>query len=288
MPKSMTAFARGEYKDARISLQCELRSVNSRYLDLNLHIPEALRDQEGALREVFRQRVPRGKVSCTISMEVSRDPNRGIGIDQSLATAYLKTAGELAKQMDQVAPLNPFDVLRAPGVLQADLGLPEDLDLNSMQLVNQVLAEFIQAREREGEALKIAILERIDTIEKQIDIIAESLPDIRARMEDKLRNKINELNIEANSERLEQELVFQAQRMDVDEEIDRIRTHLVEFRRQLDSEEPIGRRLDFLAQELNREANTLASKSQAALSTQVAVEIKVCIEQIREQIQNIE
>ncbi len=288
MPKSMTAFARGEQKDGELTLRCEMRSVNHRFLDLSLQLPDSLRDLEFDLRDLIRGRIQRGKIYCSLVLEVQRDTAQGVELDEQLALGYVRSAEKLAAHLPQPAPISPLDLLRMPGVLRTEQVAPESLAQSARKLVALVLDDFVETRAREGEALRQAMLERLDTIDARVNDVAGALPGIRAHLEQRLRKRLEELQVDINNERLEQELVIQAQRMDVDEEIDRLRTHLVEMRRQLDQDEPVGRRLDFLSQELNREANTLASKSQAVVSTQVAVDIKVCIEQIREQIQNIE
>ncbi len=288
MPRSMTAFAQAERKDGTGSLRCEMRSVNHRHLDLNLQLPETLRAVELPLRDLVRQQVQRGKVSVSLSFDAAQGGVGTLVVNDELAQLYKAAAERLAGQMAQPAPLNPLEILRCPGVIKTGQDTAGALEAAALMLVEDTLKAFVASRLREGEALKLVILERLDAIAMQVNQIAAVVPDIRASLEQRLRKRLADLEVEVNADRLEQELVYQAQRMDVDEEIDRLRTHLKEFRLQLDMDEPVGRRLDFLAQELNREANTLASKSQGVASTQGAIEIKVCIEQIREQIQNIE
>lgn len=288
MPNSMTAFAQGELKDSTGTLRCELRAVNHRYLDIGMQLPEALKPAEHALRELLRSRLQRGKVTLVMGFEIQQGLQSQVAFDQAMAKAYIDAASQIAGQIEAPAPIDPMDILRSPGVLVASQETPEDIETSALELAGSVLNSFIENRAREGQALADLILERVQTIAEQVDQIEKVIPEIRAALDQKLRRKLDELKSEANPDRLEQELVYQAQRMDVDEEIDRLRTHLEEMKMQLGKDEPIGRRLDFLAQELNREANTLASKSQGVASSQGAIEIKVCIEQIREQIQNIE
>jgi uncharacterized protein (TIGR00255 family) len=288
LPRSMTAFAQGEFKDASGTLRCELRAVNHRYLDISLQLPESLKPMEHALREILRAGMQRGKVTFSMGFEAEKSASGLLTVDQDLAQAYIHSAQQIADQIKAPAPINPMDILRFPGVLQSSQELPEDIDAKALQLIESVLQTFLENREREGAALAEVMLERVKAIAVQVDLVEAAVPEIRAALEQKMRKKLGDLDIEANAERLEQELVIQAQRLDVDEEIDRLRTHLSEIELQLSVDEPVGRRLDFLAQELNREANTLASKSQGIATSQGAIEIKVCIEQIREQIQNIE
>jgi uncharacterized protein (TIGR00255 family) len=288
LPNSMTAFAQGELKDSFGTLRCELRAVNHRYLDIGMQLPEMLKPAEHALRELLRSRMQRGKVTLVMGFELQRSLQTQVVIDEPMAKAYIEAANQVAAQMENPAPLDPMDILRSPGVILASEQAPEGIADKTVELVSTVLDSFIENRLREGQALADLIVERVETISAQVDQIEKVVPEIRAALNQKLRKKLDELKSEANADRLEQEMVYQAQRMDVDEEIDRLRTHLQEMKMQLGKSEPIGRRLDFLAQELNREANTLASKSQGVASSQGAIEIKVCIEQIREQIQNIE
>lgn len=288
LPNSMTAFAQGELKDAFGTLRCELRAVNHRYLDVGLQLPELLKPAEHALRDLLRSRMQRGKVTLVMGLEVQRNLQSQIKIDDAMVKAYVDATNQIAGQIDNPGRVDPMDILRSPGVMLTSEEAPEGIEDKAVELVNSVLDSFIENREREGQALADLILERVQTIAEQVDQIEKVVPEIRNALEQKLRKKLDDLKVEANADRLEQELVYQAQRMDVDEEIDRLRTHLQEMKMQLGKNEAIGRRLDFLAQELNREANTLASKSQGVASSQGAIEIKVCIEQIREQIQNIE
>lgn len=288
MPNSMTAFAQGELKDSAGTLRCELRAVNHRYLDIGMQLPESLKPAEHALRELLRSRLQRGKVTLVMGFELQQSLQSQVAIDDAMAKAYIDAANRIAAHIETPASIDPMDILRSPGVLTASQQTPEDIEAKAVELAGTVLESFIDNRLREGQALADLILERVQTIAEQVDQIEKVIPEIRAALDQKLRKKLDELKAETNADRLEQELVYQAQRMDVDEEIDRLRTHLQEMKMQLGKSEPIGRRLDFLAQELNREANTLASKSQGVASSQGAIEIKVCIEQIREQIQNIE
>lgn len=288
MPNSMTAFAQGELKDSFGTLRCELRAVNHRYLDLGVQLPEMFKPAEHALRELIRSRIQRGKVTLVLGFEKQKNLQTQVAIDESMAKAYIQAANQISAQIENPAALDPMDILRSPGVLLASEEAPEGIEEKAVELAATVLESFLDNRQREGQALADLMVERIETIADQVDQIEKAVPEIRTALEQKLRKKLDELKSEANADRLEQELVYQAQRMDVDEEIDRLRTHLQEMKMQLGKDEPIGRRLDFLAQELNREANTLASKSQGVASSQGAIEIKVCIEQIREQIQNIE
>jgi uncharacterized protein (TIGR00255 family) len=287
MTRSMTAFARQELQQPWGSLTWEIRSVNHRYLEPHLRLPDSLRDIEGALREKLRRALSRGKVECTLRF-VPEAGAQTLRVDTARTRELIAAAQEVRALMPDAAPLDTFQVLGWPGVLvetQLDM---EAVRRAALELFDRALNDLARGREREGTELRQLIEQRLDTI---ADIVAEVralMPAILDAQRETLRARIAELKVEADPMRLEQELVLIAQRADVDEEMDRLDTHVQEVRRVLGQSGPIGRRLDFLMQELNREANTLSSKSIVAATTQRAVELKVLIEQMREQIQNIE
>ncbi len=287
MVHSMTAFARVESAGPWGTLSWELRSVNHRYLEPHLRLPEAFRDLEGGVREALRQALARGKVECTLRFaEESRGTS--LQIDSERARQLIDAAEQVAALIRQPAPLNPLEVLAWPGVLVADAADPQALNAAALALFEQALAELKAGREREGAALAALLEERLAAILKEVDSLRELVPQMLAAQRQKIENRFAELRAELDPQRLEQELVLLAQKSDVAEELDRLSTHVREVRRVLKAGGAAGRRLDFLMQELNREANTLGSKAFDPRSTQAAVNLKVLIEQMREQVQNIE
>lgn len=286
MIRSMTAFASGERATQWGTLGCELRSVNHRFLELGVRLPDDLRALEPALRERVASRVSRGKMDLTLRL---RAPE-GEGALQ-LNPTRLRELSELALDLDARFPrlrTELTELLQFPGVLQAPASDPAELHAAALELLDEVLDEFVRAREREGAKLAAVINERIDGIAAIAADVRTLMPVIRAGQRTKLETRLADLAQPVDSGRLEQELVLWLQKLDVDEELDRLDAHVSEARRVLTLKEAVGRRLDFLLQEFNREANTLGSKSVDARSSAAAVELKVLIDQVREQIQNIE
>jgi uncharacterized protein (TIGR00255 family) len=287
MIHSMTAFARAEQAGANGTLSWELRSVNHRYLEPHLRLPEAFRDLEGAVREALRNGLSRGKVECTLRFS---DDNAGqaLQVDLERAAQLIAAAESVAGLIKQPAALNPLEVLGWPGVLVANAADPQALNQNALSLFTQALNDLKSGREREGAELAKLLNERLDSILEQVVALRELVPQMLAGQRQKILDRCAEMQAELDPQRLEQELVILAQKSDVAEELDRLSTHVTEVRRVLKSGGQAGRRLDFLMQELNREANTLGSKAFDTRSTQAAVNLKVLIEQMREQVQNIE
>ncbi len=288
MPRSMTAFNRGERVEAWGRLSWELRSVNHRYLDVSPRIPEDLRQMEPIVRERVARRVSRGKMECSLRFE----PSVGVS-DVAVNWPYAEKLIEAGKGLQgklglAATSMDPLDLLRMPGVLAEPTRDLEPVTAAALELLDETLDGFIRAREREGEHLQQLVAERADKLLALAEGLRAQLPAIQQRLRERLEQRLAELEQPADPGRLEQELVYMAQRMDVDEELDRLTGHVEEIRRALGRREPVGRRLDFLMQELNREANTLGSKSAALESTNASVEMKVLIEQMREQIQNLE
>ena len=288
MPLSMTGFARSEIKTSWGAVCCELKSVNHRYLDTTFRLPDNLRELEPDLRRQIKESVSRGKLECSIQPQVSSLAQTGEGFNREAAESLSRAAEGISQMLDNPAPINPLEILKMPGVIADAKISTEELHAGALTALTNALDSHRDMRKREGAEMQRVITIRLNAISEQIDIIKSVLPDIRSALEQRLHKRLQQLEVAADPDRLEQELVLQAQRMDVDEEIDRLESHIVEVRRCLDQDKPVGRRLDFLMQELNREANTLASKSQAVESTNVAVELKVLIEQMREQVQNLE
>ena len=286
MIRSMTAFASGERATPWGTLGCELRSVNHRFLELGVRLPDELRALEPALRERVAGRVARGKIDLTLRL---RSPE-GEGALQ-LNAARLRELSELALDLDSRFPrlrTELTELLQFPGVLQSQATDPAELQAQALSLLDEVLDEFVRAREREGGKLAAVITERVDGIAALASEVRAMMPQIRAGQRTKLEARLADLAQPLDNGRLEQDLVMWLQKLDVDEELDRLDSHVAEARRVLKLKEAVGRRLDFLLQEFNREANTLGSKSVDARSSAAAVELKVLIDQVREQIQNIE
>jgi len=287
MIHSMTAFARAEQAGTNGTLSWELRSVNHRYLEPHLRLPESFRDLEGAVREALRNGLSRGKVECTLRFS---DDNAGkaLQVDLQRAAQLVAAAESVAGLIKQPAALNPLEVLGWPGVLVADAADPQALNQSALSLFTQALNDLKSGRAREGAELAKLLNERLDSILEQVAELRELVPQMLAGQRQKVLDRCAEMQAELDPQRLEQELVILAQKSDVAEELDRLSTHVSEVRRVLKAGGQAGRRLDFLMQELNREANTLGSKAFDTRSTQAAVNLKVLIEQMREQVQNIE
>ena len=288
MPRSMTGFARAEVKSPEYTLVWEVRSVNHRYLEMHLRLPEEFREIETALRETVRKKLQRGKLEATIHLQPEQGGDASIGLDADRLAQVADACRRIGAQVDNCAPVNPLEVLRWPGVQIVRELDREALHQQSLALFSDALDQLIDNREREGAELAVYINQRLDAIAAEVVSVREQLPNILQAQREKLQSKIAALDVELDPDRLEQEIVLMAQKADVDEELDRLDTHMTEVRRTLKQKNSLGRRLDFLMQELNREANTLSSKSVVSETTQAAVELKVLIEQMREQVQNIE
>ena len=286
MIRSMTAFASGERVTEWGTLGCELRSVNHRFLEIGVRLHDDLRALEPVLRERIAARISRGKLDLTLRL---RSPEGGGGLHAD--PTRLRELSDLAIDLSARFPglhTEFTQLLQFPGVLQAPATDAAALQAEALALLDGVLDEFVAAREREGAKLAAVINERIDGIAGIAAGVREIMPAIRVGQRNKLEARLADLAQPADPGRLEQELVIWLQKLDVDEELDRLDSHVVEARRVLKLREAVGRRLDFLLQEFNREANTLGSKSVDARSSASAVELKVLIDQVREQIQNIE
>jgi uncharacterized protein (TIGR00255 family) len=287
MIHSMTAFARHEIKGEWGNAVWEIRSVNQRFLETYFRLPEQFRGIEPVLRERFRKALNRGKVECNLRFTANPAAKGNLTLNTNLADQLMTHAKTLSDSLDQ-ASINPLEIMRWPGVMEA-----EETDMNAVQAdilagFDQALADFIAARAREGENMAALIDQRLDGIVAQSEKVKAHMPEIIEWQRNRIIEKFKDAGIEPDSGRVEQELVLLAQKMDVDEEIDRLFSHVKETKSTLKKGGPQGRRLDFMMQEFNREANTLGSKSINADITNAAVELKVLIEQMREQIQNIE
>ncbi|MCC8373171.1 MULTISPECIES: YicC/YloC family endoribonuclease [Photorhabdus] len=287
MIRSMTAFARRDIKSEWGNAAWELRSVNQRYLETYIRLPEQFRSLEPVIRERIRSRLTRGKVECNLRFELDSRSQGELILNETLAK-QLVNAANWVKQQSNEGEIDPVDILRWPGVMAAE---EQDLDAISTQLLQELdttLDAFIQSREAEGNALKIMIEQRLDAVIEEVRKVRQQMPEIMQWQRERLQTKLEEAQVQLENNRLEQELVLLAQRLDVAEELDRLDAHVKETRNILKKKEAVGRRLDFMMQEFNRESNTLASKSINADITNSAIELKVLIEQMREQIQNIE
>jgi len=286
----MTAFARGEATLNALSITLELRSVNHRYLDITIRAPEDIREIEQALRSLLSKKLSRGKVELNIRTQISSvtENINDIQINTNLV-AQLSTACEMVTAtLADADKVNPLEILRWPGVMQLPLINSKELQQVVTASLTEVLDEFIVNRKCEGKKLAAMLIKRCDEIEKIVSQVEKIIPSILAARKQKIRSRLAEFDVEHDDKRIEQEMVLLAQKMDVTEETDRLGAHISEVRSVLKQGKPIGRRLDFLMQELNREANTLGSKSVDVETTKASVDLKVLIEQMREQVQNIE
>lgn len=288
MIKSMTAYANNEAELGNLTINCELRSVNHRYFDLTLKIPDRLRFVEAQLRTLISGKINRGKVECALSYKKQNKEGQSFVINTEAVQALIAATEQIEQLMPAALAFSALDVLAFPGIQQEATTDKSELGEGISQLVKQTLIEFLAVREREGEQLKLLIEERCLKIQQFAELAGQRIPEVLQLTRTKLKDKITELVAQPDFDRLEQELVFLTQKLDIAEELDRLNTHVTEVLRVLKQSEPVGRRLDFLMQELNREANTLGSKSTDKEMTAIAIELKVLIEQMREQIQNIE
>jgi uncharacterized protein (TIGR00255 family) len=289
MIASMTGFARRETSGEWGTLVCELRSVNHRFLEAGLRLPDELRAAEGELRTRLTRQLRRGKVDCTITYRRAQGAGSALEVDPVALERVLAVVHIVARTLrEPAAAVNALDVLRWPGVLREDGGSGEQLLAAAYAVFGATLEELIAARAREGARLRELLEQRCTALEALVVGVRARLPEVQARMRTRLKERLAELTASVDPERLEQELALLLQRLDVDEELERLAGHISEVRRVIGASEPAGRRLDFLMQELNREANTLSSKSQDLETTRSAVDMKVLIEQMREQVQNAE
>jgi uncharacterized protein (TIGR00255 family) len=285
---SMTAFARQEIQDDVGTFTWELRSVNHRYLDIAVRLPEELRFIETQVRTEVATQLRRGKVDCFLRYNAPPDAVANLALDGQVTRQLVRLCEEIDALAHNPAPLNSMEVLRWPGVLKIPVFDSEQLKAKALSALGQALDELVETRAREGARLITFVVQRCQEITVLVERVHARMPEVMVRFQDSLRARLAAVQAELDPGRLEQELVLFAQKIDVSEELDRLRAHVAEVEQILQREEPIGRRLDFLMQELNREANTLASKATDVEISQGAVELKVLIEQIREQIQNIE
>ncbi len=288
MIKSMTAFARQPIEKEWGTGAWEIRSVNSRFLETNFRLPESFRYLEFKLREKLRKKLNRGKVDCNLRLDFDQGNSESLSIDKDMANSLLAShrALQQAANIEQEPDLTR--ILNWPGIIKKAEVDSEKMEKELLASMDEAIDQLIKMRAREGEGIVSMIEQRVDGITEQVSFVRQEMPTIRQWQRDKITTRFEDAKIELDETRLEQELVMLAQKIDVDEELDRLDVHIKEVSRLLNKGGAVGRRMDFLMQELNREANTLGSKSISAKTTAASVELKVLIEQMREQIQNIE
>ena len=288
MLNSMTGFARETAESPFGTITCELRAVNHRFLDVQFRLPEELRPKEIELRGQIGESVKRGKVECALHLRRGGGKGAEMTIDESLVRQIGSGAATVADLLHNTREIDPVDVLRWPGVVSEAEIDAEPLYEEAKKVIDAALAALVDMRSSEGQRIGTMIESRLDDILAIAAGVRKRMPSVLDAVRNKLLERIEKLDVEADPARLETELALIAQKLDVDEEVDRLESHVSEVRAAIKSDEPVGRRLDFLMQELNREANTLGSKSADTETTKAAVDLKVLIEQMREQIQNVE
>jgi uncharacterized protein (TIGR00255 family) len=289
MIRSMTGFARRERQGPWGTLTCELRSVNHRYLELSLRLPEDLRGLENDARQLISGALRRGKVDAGVYLRGAPAGSGALELNRPLIEQLIAGAGEVKSIAGGAAgTLDPLDVLRWPGVIRDVERDVTPIATAAVELLRDTVADLNDARAREGGRIRDMLAQRCEALRESVGTVRARLPEVAARIRARVLERVAQLGTTVDSERLEQEIALLAYKMDVEEELDRLGSHLTETLQVLDSKEPAGRRLDFLMQEFNREANTLSSKSQDTETTRAAVDMKVLIEQMREQVQNVE
>ncbi|NND64974.1 MAG: YicC family protein [Gammaproteobacteria bacterium] len=288
MPHSMTGYARLEANVAEGVLTWEVRTVNHRYLELSLRLPEEFRPLQSKARQQVQQKLKRGKVDANLFFQKNLTADQSMVIDDAVLQQLNGARQQLMADKDACLEPTWLEILRWPGMIRESSIDLEKLETEVVQLLDRTLQQLADARAREGEQLAQTISQRGQQLKQQVDDVQSHLPSARTAIEEKLKMRLRDIAAEFDSQRFEQETVYLLQKMDVAEELDRLNVHIGEVDKTLAGDEPVGRRLDFLMQELNREANTLASKSQDHVTTAAAVEAKVLIEQMREQVQNLE
>lgn len=288
MIRSMTAFAREGVHDSAGEIVWELRSVNHRYLEAHVRLPEDFRVLEPVVREHLAARLGRGKIDCGMRFNASGAMATGLQINSLLADQLLEAANKMQVRMLGAPPPTVMDVLGWPGMVESGEQDFTPLHKLAIEVLDKAIDSLVETREREGARLRDLISQRIKAMGEQVARARKRMPEVIKGIKIRLRDRLAELSDELDEGRLEQEMAILAQRLDIDEEMDRLNAHIQEVESVLNRDEPVGRRLDFLMQELNREANTLGSKSADSETTAISVEMKVLIEQMREQVQNIE
>jgi len=287
MLRSMTAYGRSS-STSNDEFVCELRSVNHRYLDVSVRLPESLRSQEAVIRERLTARVQRGKVDVSIRLGESVPHSTSLALNEPLLKQLAEAADRVSRLTGSAKLPDALSLMQWPGVMVVDRQSRDAMADSALAVFELALDDFIESREREGVHIATLLASKAQSISELSHSVREARSEVVARQRDKLMNRLSELKADYDTARLEQELVYAAQRLDIDEELDRLDAHIVELQKILQRDEAIGRRLDFLMQEFNREANTLSSKSYDSATTAASVDMKVLIEQMREQVQNVE
>lgn len=288
MMLSMTAFSRQQLEQEWGSLTWEIRSVNHRYLETSVRLPEPFRGLENSIREAVRKKLSRGKVECQLRFQANDTVQADLNLNHGLIRKLIQANTDIEQITGTSNSLSSMEILRWPGVIQDQSNEGDDIEEQALVLFTAALDDLIATRKREGAELKGFLTKRIESIRQIVASVSAMMPDIIKRQQQNIIARVEDLNVELEPARLEQEIALLAQKADVDEELDRLSSHLNEVERVIGTKGQKGRRLDFLMQELNREANTLSSKSVVTDTTLGAVELKVLIEQMREQIQNVE
>jgi uncharacterized protein (TIGR00255 family) len=288
MIRSMTGFARRERAASFGTLAWELRTVNHRYLEVTLRLPEEFRPSEGEFRQAIAAVARRGKVEAALYLRPTSATSPELELNEPLFERLVDQANRVRQRLGDSAGISVVDLLRWPGVVREAERDASPLLAAAHELLGEALDALTESRGSEGGRIAELLLGRCEGVEALANEVSSRLPEIRERIRARLNERLSQVAVEPNSDRLEQEIVIALQKMDVDEELDRLRSHVVEMRKVIAADEPAGRRLDFLMQEFNREANTLSSKSQDVETTRAAVDMKVLIEQMREQVQNVE
>lgn len=288
MVKSMTAYARDSFDSNQYIINWELKTLNHRYLDVNVRLPDELKSVEMASRQLIQQQLGRGKVEIICKFEFKNSAVPSVKMSMPRVKEVIAACNEIEIEMGVGQAINPIDILSYPGVVTESGNKFEADEKLILQSLKNALIQLNREKEKEGERLKVFVLDRAERLQIILQTIRNRQPEVGLKVRQRLEKKLQTLSVNIDNERLQQEWVYIAQKMDIDEELDRLDSHLQELKDVFEREEAIGRRLDFLMQELNREANTLGSKSADVETTQATVDLKVLIEQIREQVQNIE
>ena len=284
----MTGFASGESETGQGTLLWEIRSVNHRYLEMHFKLPDGFRTLEPALRDAIGSKLKRGKVDANLQFRPTTEKIAALHINDALAQQLIEQAEMLAKKIAEPRAFSPLDVMRWPGVMAEDAVDVRSLHTPATELLNETLDTLVASRAREGKRIQSVLEDRVHQVASLAQQVSERMPGVLENIRNRVRERALALEIKLDEERLEQELVLLAQKMDVAEELDRLQAHVAETLAAFAMEGAVGRRLDFLMQEFNREANTLGSKSADPETTKAAVDLKVLIEQLREQVQNVE
>jgi len=284
----MTAFASSEAEISSLTINCELRSVNHRYCDISFKLPERLRFLEASLRSLITAKIKRGKFECNLSYKKNLQEGQAFNLNMQAVTALLEATAKVEALMPNAKSFSALEVLAFQGIQQEQETDKKALQEGIKILLDEALQKMLKVRAREGEQLKALLEERCLSMELHVASARQRMPLVLKQIRVKISERLNTLVAQPDFDRLEQEMVLLAQKLDVAEELERLDVHIIEVQRVLKLNEPVGRRLDFLMQEMNREANTLGSKSADKEMTSISIELKVLIEQMREQIQNIE